>query len=296
MKILNQSKFKYNYSYIIIGIIIIIYSLIIQYRYIAYFFPSKKINYTPSNFNMKYKEINIDTLNGWFFYKDSTESTESIKTNSVKLNKNLIIYFHGNAGNISNRIWIIKQLLEIFPCDIYIYDYPQFGLSSGKLNITNIISSSYKIYTYWASFNSNQYTNITLLGESIGSGIISELFKILIKFNYSTLPKMIIHLNGITSLYNVIDTIIPSIIKPFILPWIYEFNCEKIYLHYITKLPKILILHTETDEIVNINLIYNFINKLSYSNNLHFIKIEGTHCQPIIDNNCIEKIRYVYNL
>ena len=281
-----------NYSYIIISILILIYSIIIQYRYMAYFFPSKKITYLPSEFNMKYKEINIEKLNGWFFNHIQLASD---KTNN-KTN-NLLIYFHGNAGNISNRIWIIKQLLNIFPnTDIYIYDYPQFGSSSGQLNISNIISSAYTVYSYWSSINANQYTNITLFGESIGAGIIAELYKVLIKFNYHNMPKMIVHLNGLTSLYKVIDTIIPSISKPFILPWITEFDCEKIYLKNITKLPKLLILHTETDEIININLVYELINKLSYSNNLHFIKIEGSHCQPIIDEICIKKIKYVYGM
>jgi len=266
----------------------------------CYFFPSKIINYIPSDFDINYKEINIDLLNGWLIKNqlDKSQSKTLSKTLSktsckITSNTKLLIYFHGNAGNISNRIWIIKQLLEIFPeTDIYIYDYPQFGLSSGSLNISNIILSGYKVYRYW----SDKYSNITLLGESIGAGIIAEVYALLIKFKHKNMPKMIIHLNGITSLHKTINSIIPFIIKPFIIPWIYEFDCEKIYSNNITKIPKLLILHTPNDEIININLVFELLDKLAYSPNLHYIKIYGTHCQPIIDDQCIKKIRYIYNL
>ena len=308
---------KKNYIYIVISIIIIIYSLFIQYRYKAYFFPSKKINYTPSDFNIPYKEINIDKLNGWLFKNQSINEINKValtqlpkqveltqlpkqveltqlpkKVEEIKPIKKLIIFYHGNAGNISNRIWIIKQLLEIFSdTDIFIYDYPQFGLSSGQLSLTDIIKSAYAVYLYW----SNKYKHISLLGESIGAGVIAELFKLLVKTKHHNMPKVIIHLNGLTSLYGVINNIIPTIIKPFILPWITEFDCETIYWQNVTKLPKLLILHTPNDEIININLVYKLIKKLSYSENVHFIKIDGSHNQPIIDSECIKKIRYIVN-
>ena len=273
-----------NYNLIIITIILIIYAIIIQYRYIAYFIPNKIILYTPKDLNINFKEINIRSLNGWFF-KNSNSISNS------KLNK-LLIFFHGNAGNISNRILIIKQLLDIFSnTDIYIYDYPQFGLSSGNLTITNLITTGYQVYNYWAY----KYEHIGLIGESIGSGIIAEVYKLLISLNYFNMPKIIIHLNGITSLFKLINNIIPIIIKPFILPWIYELDCEKIYLKNITKLPKLLILHTPNDEIVSIDLVYELMYILRFSPNIHFIKIHGSHNQPIIDSNTIERIRFVYN-
>ena len=290
---------KKNYIYIIISIIIIIYSLLIQYRYKAYFFPSKKINYTPKDFNMEYTEVNINKLNGWFFKNQlanqPNQPNQSNQSNQLakQEEKKLLIFFHGNAGNISNRIWIIKQLLEIFPdTDIFIYDYPQFGLSSGELSITSVVKSAYAVYSYW----SNKYKNIGLLGESIGAGVIAELFSFLIKTKHNNMPKVIIHLNGLTSLYGVINNIIPTIIKPFILPWITELDCETIYWQNVTKLPKLLILHAQNDEIINIELVHKLINKISYSENVHFIRIDGSHNQPIIDNKCIKKIRNIYEM
>lgn len=273
-----------NYKYIIIIIALLVYTLIIQYRYLAYFIPNKIIRYTPMDFNMEFNEINIGKLNGWFFSNTKTEP----KPNPIK---NIIIYYHGNAGNISNRINTIKQLLNIFPNnDIYIFDYPQFGISRGVLNLSNIISGSYKVYNYWAT----KYTNVSVLGESIGAGVIAEVFDLLIKLNYQNMPKNIIHLNGITSLKEIISNTIPYITRPFILPWIDELDPTKIYLKNIIKLPNLIILHTPKDDIVPIKFVNEFVHKLRISKSIKFIKIDGSHNNPIIDTNTIKRIKSVY--
>jgi hypothetical protein len=283
---------KNNYIFIMISIILVLYSIFIQYRYLGYFFPNKIIKSKPSDFNLEYEEINIGKINGWLFKSIKTlDQKQQLNTLPASTQTKLIIFCHGNAGNISNRIWIIKQLLEIFPnTDIFIYDYPQFGLSRGDLSLSNVIKSSYGVYNHW----SNKYSHINLLGESIGAGVIAELFKLLIKLKHTNMPKMIIHLNGLTSLHKTINSILPFTIKPFILPWINELDCETIYWNNISKLPKLLIIHALNDEIINIDLVHDLIKKLSYSENVHFIKIDGSHNQPIIDTKCIKKIKNIY--
>jgi len=273
-----------NYKYIIVIIALIIYTLIIQYRYVAYFIPNKIIKYTPKDFNMEFNEINIGKLNGWFFPN---------KKSNQKQNPNILIFYHGNAGNISNRINTIKQLLDILPnTDIYIYDYPQFGISRGDLIPSNIISGAYKVYNYWAS----KYKNINLVGESIGAGIMAEVFDLLLKLNHNKIPKNIIHLNGITSLKDIISNSIPYVTKPLILPWIEEFNPERIYTKHITNLPNIIIIHTPNDDIVPITFVYKLLHKLRISNRIQFIEISGSHNNPIIDSNAVINIRSKYLL
>lgn len=264
-----------NTKYIIIIIALLLYSLIIQYRYKAYFLPDKIIKYTPNNFNIKYNRQIINGLDGWIFPN--------------KKSKDIMIFFHGNAGNISNRIIIVSKLLDIFPnTDIYIFDYPEFGLSEGKLIPSNIISSAYKVYDYWA--NKATYTKIILLGESIGSGILAEVYNLIQKLKYGKQPDLIIHLNGITSLRGVISNMIPVIIKPFILPWIEEFNAENIYLKHIVNLPKLLILHSKLDDIVPIGLVNNMVYNLRLYPNICYLKIDGSHNEPFINIKNINKI------
>lgn len=261
-----------NHNYIIILIFIIIYINIMKYRYKLYLNPNKIIINTPSDFGIEYKNIIIDNIFGWF-YKN--------KDNHIN---NLIIYFNGNSGNISTKINQINRIKDIFyEYDIYEFDYPDFGLSTGELNINTIISSSYKVYDYWA----NKYDNIILIGESLGAGVISELLNLLINIKYFKFPKLIIHLNGITSLYKVINEIIPFIAKPFIIPWISEFNVDYIYLKYNHILPNILFIHAINDDMVPIKLVENLSKKL----NKNLIKIYGDHNNYFFTKKIIKKIR-----
>lgn len=275
-----------DYKYIIVVISIIIYTLLIQHRHVFYFFPNKIMSYTPSDFNIDYSDVNIDKINGWFFSNPNLK-----KINKQKSDK-ILIYLHGNAGNISHRIHIIEHLLNIFTdSDIYIYDYPQYGLSSGPLTPSNIISSSYKIYDYW----SNKYDKVCLIGESLGASIMAETYNFLNSIHYHNMPSIMIHLNGVTALWHVADNILPFIVKPFVIPWITEFNSEKIYYQNIHKLPTLLIIHSERDDIVPIKHVKHMINNLKLRHNIHFIKVDGIHTDPIFDDKSITKIKKIYD-
>jgi len=274
---------------IIIIILIIIYSLIIQFRYKLYFLPNKIIPYTPKEFNLEFEDIYIGKLNGWLIYNPKLNKQTNEK--STKKSNKLIIYFSGNTGNISNRIHIIQKIFDFFDdTDIFVFDYPSFGLSNGKLNPSYIISSCHKIYDFWT----NKYKQIGLLGESIGSGIMADTYDMITK-TQNIQPFVIIHLNGITSIKEIADTVIPPIIKPFILPWITEFNTEKNYLKHFNKLPKLIIIHANNDEIVPINYVENMIKNLNKIEKINFFKIDGSHNDPIFDTNIENKIKETYN-
>ena len=72
------------------------------------------------NFIDIYIEVNNDILHGWFI------------NNSNSLEK-LILFLHGNAGNISTRLDHIKMLYDI-GFSVLIFDYPGYGKSQGNPN------------------------------------------------------------------------------------------------------------------------------------------------------------------
>jgi hypothetical protein len=108
------------------------------------------------------------------------------------------------------------------------------------------------------------------------------------------MPKNIIHLNGITCLKDIISYTIPYITRPLILPWIQELDPKKIYLKNITKISNLIILHTPNDDIVPIKFVNDFVHKLRICKSIKFIKIDGSHNNPIIDTNNIKRIRLAY--
>ena len=106
------------------------------------FFPNKNIKNTPSHVNIDYEDVYVnyenDKYHGWFIkgnYK-----------NSVTENK-CILFFHGNAGNISFRLQYIEKLYEL-GFSLLFFDYPGFGLSTGTPNEKLCIKCSEQFYNY----------------------------------------------------------------------------------------------------------------------------------------------------
>src|SRR4051794_16423053 len=58
-------------------------------------------------------------LHGWLFRSEGTTS------------KPLVIYFHGNGGNITNIDWVARNLSNR-RLDVLLFDYRGYGLSTGE--------------------------------------------------------------------------------------------------------------------------------------------------------------------
>ena len=108
------------------------------------FFPNKELKKTPEAINIKYEDIllnnNTDKYHGWFIPSDED------KKNSITQNK-CILFFHGNAGNISFRLNYIEKF-NLLGLSLLIFDYPSFGQSSGIPNESSCINCADKFYNY----------------------------------------------------------------------------------------------------------------------------------------------------
>ena len=80
---------------------------------------------------------------------------------------------------------------------------------------------------------------------------------------------------------------IPFIAKPFIIPWITEFNVNYIYHKYKYKLPKMLFIHALNDDIVPLYLVQD----LAHTINIKLITIIGNHNDYTFSNENIIKIQ-----
>jgi len=85
--------------------------------------PTSEIVMTPYEAGMEYEEIDFRTadgfwLNGWY--------VPSSKEDSMA-----VLFFHGNAGNISYRLESIR-IFHRLGLDVFIFDYRGYGKSRGK--------------------------------------------------------------------------------------------------------------------------------------------------------------------
>tara|TARA_A100001011_G_scaffold374901_1_gene435860 strand:- start:3656 stop:4456 length:801 start_codon:yes stop_codon:yes gene_type:complete len=155
-------------STVVIISIILIYLLIVSYM----FFNQRKLLYLPSEnnylddqINFQYKEIFIQveeelSLKSWLIEKN------------LKKNKTLI-FFHGNAGNLSNRVYKLNALNKL-NINILIISWRSFSGNLGEPTEQNIYADGQKAIN-WLNSMGVKNEDIFLYGESLGTGVAIEL-------------------------------------------------------------------------------------------------------------------------
>jgi hypothetical protein len=188
-------------------------------------------------------------------------------------NKPLILFCHGNAGNISHRHTLIKNMVY-YNISFFIFDYKGFGKSDGTTFIESIYNDTELCYNY--IHNKLNIKNIIAFGESIGAFPASKLAK---KYNL----KKLILFTGINSIFMVIENF--KYLK--YLKWLSygDLNVGKQLIDYNGD---VLIMHSNDDEIVNIKNAKKNCEILG-KGKCQFEIIEGTHNYPKFDWNILNK-------
>ncbi|MDC0511259.1 alpha/beta hydrolase [Pelagibacteraceae bacterium] len=157
-----------KYLYLITTSIILAYLSIILFVYFnqrnLLYHPSEN-NYLNDKINFNYKEIFIETsenikLKSWFIEKD----LEKFKT---------ILFFHGNAGNLFNRVYKLNELNKL-DLNILIISWRGFSGNEGRPTEKNLYHDAEKAVK-WLKEQGLDNKNIILYGESLGTGIATEL-------------------------------------------------------------------------------------------------------------------------
>jgi fermentation-respiration switch protein FrsA (DUF1100 family) len=217
--------------YLLLFIIILIMAFMIFYKTIEGWFvfaPQKELDYLPSDFGLSCRDIYLTTsdserLHGWYFnqYPD----------------KPVILFCHGNAGNISHRLEYISMLLDT-GVNVFIFDYRGYGKSSGRPSEKGIYTDALCAYDYLVNEEKINPNDIFLLGRSLGVAAALEVAQ-------NRKARAIILENGFLSVRHMARYMgIFRLVAP-LLPANYN-SLEKI--KHIT-IPK-LIMCSENDEVV----------------------------------------------
>lgn len=86
--------------------------------------------------------------------------------------KGVILYFHGNAGNLERWGKITEYFVDL-EYDVLVMDYRTYGKSTGVLSETKLYSDAMLFYSYLVEqYDANK---IVLYGRSLGSGIATKI-------------------------------------------------------------------------------------------------------------------------
>ena len=224
---------------------------------VALYYFQEKLMFLPTTLNENYVyELNYPHEE--LFLKPSDDALINAIHYKAENPKGVILYFHGNAGDLSRWSKITEYFVEM-NYDVLVMDYRTYGKSQGKLSEDTLHSDAQFCYDYLLKQYSED--NITLYGRSLGTGMASKLA-------IKNKPKQLILETPYYSILDVAKYRFPLIHIKSLLRYHFP-NYE--YLQKV-KCP-IAIIHGTSDKVVP----YESGKKLSKLNidNLDFISIEG---------------------
>ena len=98
-------------------------------------------------------------LIGWYHFKDRKYKT--------------LLFFHGNAGNLQNRIYKLNEIAEL-ELNYLIIAYRGFSGNEGRPTEEGLYNDSMAAKR-WLNSNNTDDSNIILYGESLGTAVAVDL-------------------------------------------------------------------------------------------------------------------------
>ena len=130
------------------------------------FFPSKypQGNWTPPDLDFEdcwfTTEDNVK-LHGWYCRHPEARA--------------VVLFAHGNAGNLAGRAPVLKLLNEQLQLSVLIFDYRGYGQSKGTPTVKGVLLDARAARTWLAEREQIESTDIVLLGRSLGGGVMVDL-------------------------------------------------------------------------------------------------------------------------
>ena len=147
-------------------VLICIYLFFMQGRLLFYpNLPSRKITATPAKIGLSYEPVTITTsdnvrIKGWFVPAQKA--------------KGVLLFFHGNAGNISHRL----DSLAIFHrlgLSTLIIDYRGYGESEGRISEEGTYLDAEASWRYLTETKGIAPEEIVIFGRSLGGAVAATL-------------------------------------------------------------------------------------------------------------------------
>lgn len=109
-------------------------------------------------------------LHGWYCTAPPTNGEEP----SLAPNRMTLLWFHGNAGNLSHRYPVVEKLLEQ-RIDVFIIDYRGYGRSEGSPSEKGLYRDASAAWDHLTLERRIPSGRIVIFGDSLGGAVAIEL-------------------------------------------------------------------------------------------------------------------------
>lgn len=136
---------------------------IFQSSYVYY--PERILSNDPGSIGLSFETVSFQTsdtvkLSGWFIPSDDA--------------RGVILFCHGNAGNISHRLESI-QIFHQLGLAVFIFDYRGYGQSEGKPSEGGTYTDAEAAWRYLVEERKVDPNRIIIFGRSLGGAVAAWL-------------------------------------------------------------------------------------------------------------------------
>jgi fermentation-respiration switch protein FrsA (DUF1100 family) len=129
------------------------------------FFPDPHLVGTPQDVGLEYEDVWFEApdgiqLHGWWVPKAEAP---------------VLVWFHGNAGNISHRLENIQLLHDLVGVQVFIFDYREYGRSQGRISREGTFADAAAAYRFVAETRKVPAGDIIFFGRSLGTALATDL-------------------------------------------------------------------------------------------------------------------------
>ncbi len=87
----------------------------------------------------------------------------------------VVLFAHGNAGNITHRAELLRELHDRMRVSTLVFDYRGYGRSEGKPDEQGVLADARAARAWLAAHAGIPKRQIVLMGESLGGGVAVDL-------------------------------------------------------------------------------------------------------------------------
>lgn len=184
------------------------------------YYPEARLEGTPADFGLAHEDARFAApdgvrLHGWWVPGRRPQT---------------MIWFHGNAGNISHRLHNLRQLHDQVGINVLLFDYRGYGQSEGEPSEAGLYADARAALAYVTSRGDVDPALVVYFGRSLGSAIAVELAR-------AHPPRGLILETPFTSVREMSSRLLPgplALVVPSMfdnLAKVKELHCPKLFIH-----------------------------------------------------------------
>lgn len=192
------------------------------------FYPTRELAATPADYGLAFEDVTLTTedgvaLHGWWIPAERERA--------------VLLFFHGNAGNIGDRL-ISIDVFRRLGLTVFIIDYRGYGRSEGKPSERGTYMDGEAAWEYLTTERNVAPERIVVFGRSLGAAVAAKVAA-------EHRPRALILESAFTSVPDMAASVFPLLPVRFLARTRYD-NLKRVA----EIACPLLVIHSRNDEII----------------------------------------------